>query len=141
MTAPAFIFAFPENLAEKIHNLGSDQLTLALSNTAPATDGVNASTAAGVIATVSEIVYTGLSSRNLTLTSSLQTSGTYALVLQNLVLTASGAIPTFRYIYVYNSTAAAGNLIDVYDYGSGITMATSDTFTTTWSGNALTIGP
>lgn len=114
--------AFVADIANKVHNLGADQLTVALTNTLPTAGN-------SVLANITEIVYTGLSSRNITTTSSTQTGGTYSLVLQDLVLTASGAIPTFQYVVIYNSTAAGGPLIGWYNYGSPVTMAASETFT------------
>lgn len=113
--------AFVEAIAEKVHNLGSDQITIALSNTAP-------TAANAVLADITEISYTNLSSRAVTTTSSTQTSGTYKLVLADLTLTASGAVATFRYVILYNSTTGSGNLIGYYDNGSSITMANGDTF-------------
>jgi hypothetical protein len=114
--------AFVEALAEKVHNLGSDQLAVALTNVAPS--ATNA-----VLADITQIAYTNLSSRNITTISSAQTSGTYKLDLTDLILTASGAVATFRYVVLYNSTAAAGNLIGWADYGSAVTMANLETFT------------
>jgi hypothetical protein len=114
--------AFVEAIAEKVHNLGSDQITVALTNTAP-------SAANSVLTDITQISYTNLSSRNITTTSSTQTSGTYKLVLTDIVLTASGAVGPFRYVVLYNSTTASGNLIGYYDYGSSISLASGDTFT------------
>lgn len=141
MASMTKINGFVEHLAEKVHNLGSDSLVVALSNTDPTTDGVQASTAAAVLATVTEISYTNLSSRSLTTSSSAQTSGTYANVLNDLVLTASGAVATFRYVYIYNDTptSPADPLIGYYDYGSGVTMANGETFTIDFTGNFITL--
>lgn len=123
---------FVEHLAEKVHNLGSDQLVVALSNTAPGSEGTppTGSTAACVLANVTQISYTNLSSRNITTSASAQTSGTYKLTLTDLVLTASGgSVGPFRYVYIYNDTAASDNLIGYYDYGSSITLADGETLT------------
>lgn len=127
---------FVEHLAEKVHNLGSDQLAVALSNTAPGSESTppTGSTAACILANVTQISYTNLSSRNITTTSSAQTSGTYKLVLTDLVLTASGSVGPFRYVYIYNDTAASKNLIGYYDYGSSLTMANTETFTVDFDG-------
>lgn len=141
MVAMTKINGFVEHLAEKVHNLGSDSLVVALSNTDPTTDGVQASTAAAVLATVTQISYTNLSSRTLTTSSSAQTSGTYANVLNDLVLTASGAVATFRYVYIYNDTptSPADPLIGVYDHGSTVTMANGETYTIDFTGNFITL--
>lgn len=118
---------FVEALAEKVHNLGSDQLVVALTNTAPnATDAT--------LSQITQITYTNLSTRNITTTSSTQTSGTYKLTLTDLVLTASGAVGPFRYIVVYNDTSTSDNLISYADYGSSISLASGDTFTIDFDG-------
>lgn len=115
--------AFVEDLAEKVHNLGSDQLVVALTNTAPtaATDGQ--------LSDITEITYTNLTSRNVTTSTSAQTSGTYKLVLTDLVLTASGSVGPFRYVVLYNDTATNDELIAYWDYGSSVTLANGETFT------------
>lgn len=114
---------FVEDLAEKKHNLGADQLVVALTNTAPAATNT-------VLADITEIAYTNLSSRNVTTASSSQTTGTYKLVCNDLTLTASGAVSTFRYVVLYNDTATNNELIAYWDRGVGneVTMANTDTF-------------
>lgn len=124
---------FVEHLAEGVHKLDTNQLAVALSNTAPGSEATppTGSTAACVLANVTQISYTNLSSRNLTVTASSQSSGTYKLVVNDLTLTASGSVPTFRYIYIYNTagTGVTNPLIGYYDYGAGVTLATGETFT------------
>lgn len=114
--------SFTEALAEKVHNLGSDTLTVALTNTAPVATNT-------VLANITQISYTNLSSRVITTTSSAQTSGTYKLVLADLVLTASGSVGPFQYVVIYNDTATNDELIGWYDYGSALTLANTDTLT------------
>jgi len=115
--------SFVEALAEKVHNLGSDQISVALTNTAPNTTDTQ-------LSNITEISYTNCSSRNITTTSSEQTSGTYKLVLQDLVLTASGGtVGPFRYIVLYNNTATNDELIAYFDYGASITLQNGETLT------------
>lgn len=132
---------FVEHLAEKVHNLGSDQLAVALSNTAPGSESTppTGATSTCVLANVTEITYTNLSSRNVTTSSSSQTSGTYTLVLTDLVLTASGSVGPFRYVYLYNDTAASDNLIGYWDYASSISLANGETFTVDFSSSTISL--
>ena len=118
------INSFVENLAEKVHNLGSDTLTVALTAAANAPVATNT-----ILANLTEIDYTNCSARNITTTTSAQTTGTYKLVLADLVLTASGAVGPFRYVVIYNNTATNDELIGWYDYGSEVTLASGETFT------------
>lgn len=108
-------------------NLGSDTLKVLLTNAAPsASNSVKADlteisagngyTAGGTAATIS---------------SSAQTSGTYKLVLADVVFTASdGGIGPFRYVVLYDDTATSDELIGWWDYGSSITINSGETFTT-----------
>lgn len=127
-------YSFVEDLAEKKHNLGSDVLTVALSNTLPVVTNT-------VLANITQISYTNLSSRVITTASSLQTTGTYKLTLNDLTLTASGAVATFRYIAIYNDTATNKELIAFGDLGSAITLASGDSVVLDFDGSlgALTI--
>lgn len=134
---------FVEHLAEKVHNLGSDQLAVALSNTAPGSESTppTGSTAACILANVTQISYTNLSSRNVTTSSSSQSGGTYSLVCDDLVLTASGSVGPFRYVYLLNDTptSPADPLIAYWDYGSSISLSSGETFTVNFGANVLTL--
>lgn len=132
MAAYNKIQAFVENLAEKVHNLQSDALTVALTAAANAPVATNA-----VLTDLTQIAYTNLSSRVLTVSASSQTSGTYKLVITDLVLTASGgAVAAFRYIVIYNDTptSPADPLIAWFDYGSALTLADGETLTLDFDG-------
>jgi hypothetical protein len=121
-------YCFVENLAEKVHNLQSDTLKVALTNTAPtaSSDTVWNTTVAPAPAAANGYTAGG---NTITTTSSAQTSGTYKLVLADSVFTASGgSIGPFRYVILYNSTASNA-VIGYYDYGSSITLADTETFT------------
>ena len=117
--------SFVEALSEKVHNLGTDTLTVALSNTLP----VNTNT---VLANITQITYTNVSTRVLAGVTSAQTTGTYKLDANDLVLTASGTVPTFRYVVLYNDTATNDELIGWYDYGAAVDLLNGETFTITW---------
>lgn len=122
-----------------VHNmdLESDQIVVALSNTAPASETNNpASDGNGILANVTQIAYTNLSSRNVTTTSSTQTGGTYKLVLADITLTSSGgSTGPFRYVYLYNDTVTTPGdpLIGYYDYGSSLTLNDGDSLTVDFS--------
>lgn len=117
--------SFVEAVAEKKHNLGADTLKVVLTNSAPGAANTqlsditqiangNGYTTGGTAATIS---------------SSAQTSGTYKLVLADVVFTATGAVGPFRYAVLYNDTAANDELIGWWDYGSAVTLASGETFT------------
>lgn len=131
---------FVEDLAHGVHNFSSDQLTVALCAAANAPVATNS-----VLANLTEISYTNLSSRNLVRSSSGQTSGEYKLILDDLTLTASGAVATWRYAAIYNNTptSPADPLIGWLDYGSNITMANGETVLLDMSAvnGALQLGP
>ena len=135
---------FVEHLAEKVHNLGSDQLAVALTNTAPGSESTPPTGATGtnILGNLTQITYTNLSSRNLTTSASAQSSGTYSLSVNDLVLTASGgSVGPFRYVYIYNDTptSPADPLIGYYDYGSSVTLADGETFTIDFGSTLLTV--
>lgn len=121
--------AFVENLAEKVHNLGSDTLKVYLSNATPSTSADSIKTDLAEISAGN-----GYSAGGNTpaISSSAQSSGTYKLVLADTVFTASGGtIGPFRYAVLYNDTSSSpvDPLIAWWDYGSSITLADGETFT------------
>jgi hypothetical protein len=124
---------FVEDLAKKVHNLNSDTLRVALSNTAPV--ATNA-----VLADITEIaVGNGYSTGGATaaFVSGAQSSGTYKLVLADTTFTASGgSIATFRYVILYNSTPTSPlkPLIGWYDYGTSLTITSGNSFTVDFDG-------
>lgn len=115
--------SFVEAVAEKVHNLGSDTLTVALCAAANAPVASNTQ-----LSNLTQISYTNCSARAITTSTSAQTSGTYKLVLADLTLTASGgSVGPFRYVVIYNDTATNDELIGWFDYGSDITLASTET--------------
>lgn len=120
---------FIEDLHKGVHNFTSDAtctLTIALCAAANAPVAANS-----VLADLTQISYTNLSSRVLTGVTAEQVGGTVTLIANDLVLTASGAVGPFRYVVVYNDdpTSPADPLLFFYDHGSDVTLANGETYT------------
>jgi hypothetical protein len=108
--------SFTEAVAEKVHNLGSDALTVALTNSAPVATNTQ-------LSNITQITYTNLNTRALTVSGSSQTSGVYKLTITDKTLTSTGgSTGPFRYVVLYNDTATNKELIGWYDYGTSITL-------------------
>ena len=71
---------------------------------------------------LTEISYTNLSARVPTFTSCNQVAGLATLILAQLLLTTSGSVGPFRYLYLYETSSGNNNLIGYYDYGYSITL-------------------
>jgi hypothetical protein len=125
--------AWVENMVESA-NLATDSFIVALTNTAPVATN-------SVLADITQISYTNLSARTLTTASSSQTGGTYSLAFNDLTLTASGAVATFRYVVIVDDTptSPADPLVAWFDYGSSITMASGETLLIDFGANLFTI--
>lgn len=119
-------YCFTENLAEKVHNLGSDTLKVILSNTAP--DASSNTVKADITELSTSGGYTA-GGQSLTVSTSAQTSGTYYLITNDLTWTGSGGGFSFRYAIVFNDTAASDPLIGYIDYGYTVTIASGQTYT------------
>lgn len=135
MAAGNKINAFVENLAEGVHDLGSDTIKVMLTNASPsATD----TTKANLTEISSGNGYTA-GGTQATISASAQTSGTYKLTLADVVFTASGGtIGPFRYAVLYNDTptSPADPLILYYDYGSSLTLANGESITVDFDGSS-----
>ena len=128
---------YVEDLAHKVHDMSGDAFTVALTTAANAPVVTNS-----ILGNLTEISYTNLSTRVLaTPTTSAQTSGTFTQLWPDLVLTASGAVATFRYVVIYNDTptSPADPLICFYDYGSDLTLASGETLTIDFTTSSFTI--
>jgi hypothetical protein len=118
-------------------NADTDTLKVLLTNTAP-----NAATNA-VKADLTEISagngYTagGTDAQNAATTA----SGTITVAGTDIVFTASGAVGPFRYAVLYNDTptSPADPLIQYWDYGSSITLASGETFTVDFGASLFTV--
>lgn len=137
---------FVEHLAKGVHNFatagdGGNQLKVALSNTAPGSEATPPTDANDsskcVLANVTQVTYTNLSARDLTIATSAQASGTYKLTINDLTLTSTGgSTGPFRYVYIFNdsATSPAKALVGYYDYGASITLQSGDSFTIDFDG-------
>ena len=125
---------FAEDLVKGVHNFtssGTAAVTVALTNTAPASESTNPLTdAGGRLANLTQVSYTNLSTRAFATVTPTLASGTQTVDLGDLTLTASGAVATFRYLYFYNDTptSPADPLVCHFDHGAGMTMGASDTY-------------
>jgi len=111
--------SFVEAQAEQVHNLGSDELKVALSDVAPVAGNTQ-------LSNITEISYTNISSRVVVRASSAQAGGIYKLICDDLTLTASGDVGPFRYVVLYNNTATNKELIGYWIYPSELTMHTGE---------------
>lgn len=126
--------AWVENMQESA-NVGSDQFVVALTAAANAPVATNS-----VLADLTQISYTNCSSRNLTTTTSAQTTGTFTLDFSDLTLTASGGtVGPFRYVVIYDDTptSPADPLVCWFDYGSEITLQSGETIDLTFNASGL----
>jgi hypothetical protein len=126
---------FTETLAEKKHNLDTDLLNLYLSNDAPvpSTDTVKTD----VVEITIENGYTG--PEDITNATS-RSGGVTSITAVDVVITASGGtVGPFRYVPVYNETAAADDLVCWWDYGSAVTLNDSESFTVDFGTEMCTI--
>lgn len=124
-----------EDWMEGVYTASTDQFTVALTNSAPVATNT-------VLANITEIAYTNLSSRNLTTSSSGQTSGTFTQLFADLVLTSTGgSTGPFRYVVLYNNTPASplDPLLCWYDYGSALTLAAGETLTLDFTTSTFTV--
>ena len=119
---------FVEDLAKKVHNLNTDTLKIALTNTQPLATN-------SVLANITQIgpgngYATG--GNTATFSSGLQTAGTFKLVLADVTFTASGGnMNAFQWAVLYNDTptSPADPLIAWFDYGTAIIVTSGNSFT------------
>jgi len=119
---------FKEDLDKRVHNVAVDSLRVLLTNSAPvATNAVKAD-----LTEISTGNGYSAGGPSVTVTTASQTSGTFTLAANQVVVTASGgSIGPFRYAVLYNDTptSPADPLIAWWDYGSAVTINSGETFT------------
>lgn len=125
---------FAYDLCEKVHNLNSDTINVALSNTAP----VAASNK--VFSDITEIsAGNGYSAGGSSTGASGGTaSGTFTLTGTNVTWNATGTVGPFEYIVLYNTSTSPNTkpLIGWWDYGSALTLNNGDSFTVKFNNGA-----
>lgn len=117
---------FTKDVIDGVHDFDGHSFKVALTNTAPTSSNT-------ILANITQIsagtgYTTGGSATTITTSTS---SGTSKIVGTDVVFTASGSMGPFRYAVLYNDTptSPADPLIGYWDYGSSVTLATSETFT------------
>jgi hypothetical protein len=125
-----------EDKEEGVYTSSTDQFTVFLTTQANIPVVTNS-----VLANITEISYTNLSSRNITTASSGQTTGTFTQLFTDLVLTASGAVATFRQVGIYNNTPTIplDPVVFFFDFGSDLTLASGETLTLDWTTSSWTV--
>ena len=126
------VYDFVRAISHKEHDLsvGGDQYRVAFTNLPHNTSWDN-------LSDLTEVSYNFASdaSRNLTTTSSEQSSGTFNQTWADLTITgAGGTTGPFRYAYIYN-VDNAGGLVGFYDLGSPISVLDTQDFVIDFTDN------
>jgi hypothetical protein len=136
---------FVRQLCNKEHDMDTDDIRIALTNTAPA--GGNS-----YMSSITQISYAGVlnegtGARALTGKVLSQAAGVAKFVADDISLTGTGAgFGPFQYLVVYNNTPATDatrGLICSVNYGSSISVAAGEVFNTDFdqANGIFTIGP
>lgn len=126
--------SFKEAVCEGTHDLQANTLKIALTNTSPVLTNT-------VLTDISQISSAGgYAPATLSGVTSSQTGGTYTLAYgTDLTFTASGAAyQPFRYLVLYNDTAASDPLVGYLDYGISYTLPDTQSFVLT-AGTVFTL--
>ena len=131
--------SFVNYLGTAVMNLNTDTLKVMLTNTAPVAGNTTYASISG-----NEIANgNGYTTGGATVASNAfsQTGGVGTLTgtLANPTWTASGSMGPFRYVVAYDSSAAGAPLIGWWDYGSSLTLTSTQTFTVSIASGILTL--
>lgn len=128
---------FTEDLANGVHNLGSDTLEVYLSNAAPS------ASADAVKADLAEITNeNGYAAPVDTQNTVSETGGVTSVVGVDVTITASGgSIGPFQYVVLQNTTPSSplDPLIGWWDHGSAVTLNDGESFTVDFGTEMFTI--
>ena len=127
---------FVESLGLEEHNLNTDTLKVYLSNAAPSASADADKADLAEITAQNGYPAGGSDVQNVW----SESGGTGTLAGTDVVFTAAGgSFGPFRYVVLYNDTHANDGLIGWWDYGSSISCASGETFTTDFGASILTI--
>jgi hypothetical protein len=123
-------FCFVADVANKVHNLGSDPLRIMLTDVMP--NPVN--TVAPNIVEITAGNGYAAGGPTVPIASSQQANGIYKLVAAaNVVITAAGgAIPQFRFGVLYNDASPNKSLIGWWDFDTEMNLADGNFLTVTF---------
>lgn len=129
---------FVEDLAKGVHQLhaAGHTLKIYLTNDAPS------ASLDAVKADLAEITnQNGYTAPVDVQNDATESGGTLTVTGVDVVITASGAVGPFQYVVLYNDTptSPADPLIGWWDYGSPITLANGETFTTDFGSSLFTL--
>mgnify|MGYP001608781625 CR=1 FL=1 len=130
---------FAGDLGLKVHNLDTDDLKIALTNTAPVV-GTNA-----VRADITEIAtgggYTQDAAGNSINGVYSEAGGVGTMTGTDVVFTATTGFGPFRYAVLYNTTpiSPVDPLVGYWDYGSAVTLLAAETFTVDFGASVFTV--
>jgi len=131
---------FAVDLAAGVHTLttAGSLLKICLSNTAP----VPASDA--ILTDVTQISYTNITETvpaDTTNVGAETPAGTWDVSGTDIVLNATGAVAEFQYVILFNDTPSSpvDPLIGWWDYGSGVILASGESFTVNFGASIFTI--
>lgn len=113
MVATTKIADFAEGAFEKQHDLSTDTIMIALSNTAYASEASNpTATGNGILANVTQVTDTNYADsltvdKTLEGVTSVEVGGVWTFDANDFSISASGGTyATFQYLYIYNTTSA-----------------------------------
>ena len=132
------VYEFGNKVADEVHDLAADTFKAVLTNTAPTQAG------SAVLADITQIAngngYTtgGVTLSGVTFAETGAGTGIWEFDSSPFSWTASGgSIATFRYVVVYNDTAANDELVGYADYGSAVNVSDGTSFTVTPGANGI----
>ena len=127
---------FAEQIGLEQHQLSTDTLKVALTNTAPVATQTTFDPVTNHAAPAAANGYTA-GGEDVTNTWS-ESGGTATAGATDVVFTASGGqIGPFRYVVLYNDTNGTDMLVGWWDYGSSITLNDGETFTVDFAADTL----